>query len=261
MVIEKLHGLQATSISLNDRFTLLATTTPVVHAARVPRQRRRSTGLFSFGQHINNRNIIDQIAQRLGQQSKRDAVRQRLGIPALRRFGSESSLPGLWRSNSISNMSMRSVQARAPWRQSNGNLRSASFSNLSQGNWRGRGFRRRGGRMGLMRGRMRSRGGRQQIVGKMRGQSRGQRRTMRGQNGQNVQNGRGRGRGQNKRGATPGRGRGVGRGGGSGGASNQNKQTVTKEELDLQLDQYMASTKTALDKELDAYMKNAMEME
>lgn len=68
MVIEKLYGLQATSISLNDRFTILATAAPVV---RVARQRRRSTGLFSFGQQINNGDLIDQIAERLGQQSKR----------------------------------------------------------------------------------------------------------------------------------------------------------------------------------------------
>ncbi|XP_023954001.2 chromatin target of PRMT1 protein [Bicyclus anynana] len=248
MVIEKLHGLQATKISLNERFTLLATA-PLrqAQAARVPRQRRRSTGLFSFGQQINSRNLIDQIAQRLGQQSKRDAVRQRLGIPALRRFGSESSLPGLRRSRSFSNMSMRSVQSRDSWRQSNGNLsRSASFGNLSQGTWRGRGFRRRGGRMGLMRGRMRARGGKQQIVGKMRGQGRGQsrgRQMTRGQNGR----GRGRGRGQGNT--------------GRGGATTPNKPLVTKEELDLQLDQYMASTKTALDRELDEYMKNTMEME
>ncbi|XP_045779399.1 chromatin target of PRMT1 protein-like [Maniola jurtina] len=257
MVIEKLHGLQATGISLNDRFTMFAATAPI---ARVPRQRRRSTGLFSFGQQINNRDIIDQIAQRLGQQSKRDAVRQRLGIPALRRYGSASSLPGLRRSNSFSNLSERSVQSRTSWRQNNGNLiRSASFSSLSAGVWRGRGFRRRGGRMGLMRGRMRARGGRQQMVGRMRGrgreQARGQQRMLRGQIGQN---GRGRARGQNMRGAARGRGRGVGRGGG---ITRQQNPVPTKEELDLQLDQYMASTKHALDKELDTYMKNAMEME
>jgi hypothetical protein len=33
----------------------------------------------------------------------------------------------------------------------------------------------------------------------------------------------------------------------------------SKEELDLQLDQYMASTKSHLDKELDSYMNQAQE--
>lgn len=41
----------------------------------------------------------------------------------------------------------------------------------------------------------------------------------------------------------------------------QQKPTVTKEELDRQLDQYMASSKAALDLEIENYMKNAMEME
>ena len=45
------------------------------------------------------------------------------------------------------------------------------------------------------------------------------------------------------------------------GIERQQKAVPTKEELDLQLDQYMASTKTALDKELECYMKNAMDME
>lgn len=39
------------------------------------------------------------------------------------------------------------------------------------------------------------------------------------------------------------------------------KKVPTKEELDAQLDQYMASTKSVLDKELDMYMKNAMEID
>ncbi|CAH0731300.1 unnamed protein product, partial [Brenthis ino] len=246
MVIEKVHGLQATSLSLNDRFTLLASTVPMT---RVTRPRRRSSGFFSQGQNINNRALIDQIAQHFGQHARKQAVRQRLGIPGLRRFGSEGSLAGLRRSNSFSNLSQSNVKKRTSWRQSNGNLsRSASFNNVSQGVWRGRGFRRRGGRMGLVRGRMRGRnvGGRQQIVGRLRGQQRGKRRIM-GQ-GQAV-------RGPRGRGGMRGRGRG------RGGITRQQKNVPTKEELDLQLDQYMASTKTALDKELDSYMKNAMDME
>ncbi|CAH2095571.1 unnamed protein product [Euphydryas editha] len=243
MVIEKVHGLQATNITLNDRFTILASAAPV---ARIMKPRRRSSGLFSMNQNMNNRVLLNQIGNRFGQQAKRQAVQQRLGIPGLRRFGSESSLIGLQRSNSFSNLSQSSIKKRVAWRQSNGNLnRSASFSNLSQGVWRGRGFRRRGGRMGVMRGRIRGRGrmGWQQPAMRPRGQF-VKRRGV-------PQRGRG-GRGT-------GRGRGRGRGGG--GITRQQKVVPTKEELDLQLDQYMASTKSALDKELDTYMKNAMDLE
>ncbi|XP_037077570.1 chromatin target of PRMT1 protein-like [Pollicipes pollicipes] len=56
---------------------------------------------------------------------------------------------------------------------------------------------------------------------------------------------RGRGRG---RGGARGRGRGRGRGA---------VHKMTREELDQQLDSYMASTKGHLDAELDAYMKEA----
>lgn len=68
MVIEKVHGLQATNISLNDRFTLLASTAPMT---RVTRPRRRSSGFFSQGQNINNRALIDQIAQHFGQHARK----------------------------------------------------------------------------------------------------------------------------------------------------------------------------------------------
>lgn len=260
MVIEKVHGLQATSITLNDRFTILASAAPI---ARVMKPRRRPSGLFSLNQNINDRVLLDQIANRLGQ-AKRQAVRQRLGIPGLRRFGSESSLVGLQRSNSFSNLSQSSVKKRVGWRQSNGNLnRSASFSNLSQGVWRGRGFRRRGGRMGVMRGRIRGRGrvGWQQGAVRPRGQRVKQRGVpQRGRGGRGAVRGTGIGSG---RGTGRGTGRGAGRGRGRGGVgvTRQQKEVPTKEELDLQLDLYMASTKSALDKELDNYMKNAMELE
>ncbi|XP_046972097.1 chromatin target of PRMT1 protein-like [Vanessa cardui] len=225
MVIEKVHGLQATRISLNDRFTILASAATVAH---VMKPRRRPSGLFSLNHNVNNRVLMDQIAYRLGQQSRKQAVKQRLGMPGLRRFGSESSLIGLQRSNSFNNLNQNSIKNRVAWRQSNMNLnRSASFSNLSQGFWRGRGFRRRGGRMGVMRGRMRGRGGRAGRPGRS--------------------------------GVT--RSKTVNRGRGRGGVTRQQKTVPTKEELDLQLDQYMASTKSALDKELDTYMKNAMDLE
>jgi hypothetical protein len=49
----------------------------------------------------------------------------------------------------------------------------------------------------------------------------------------------------------------AGRGRGSRG--RQMQAVPSKEELDLQLDQYMASTKSHLDKELDSYMNQAQE--
>lgn len=68
MVIEKVHGLQATSISLNDRFTILASTAPI---GRVIKQRRRTSGLFAHDRNINNRALIEQIAQHFGQNAKK----------------------------------------------------------------------------------------------------------------------------------------------------------------------------------------------
>ncbi|KAM3958909.1 uncharacterized protein ACR2FA_007085 [Aphomia sociella] len=226
MVIEKVHGLQATSMSLNDRFTMLSSVAPV----RVPmRQRRRPNMGSYFGQNLNfkNRTLIEQIARRLEQRAKRQALRQRLGIPGLRRFGSESNLPGLRRSNSFGNLSQaQSIKNRVSWRQSNGNLsRSASFSNLSAGVWGG--FRRRGVQRAL---RGRFRGGRQGAPRRPAPRARA------------APRGRARGRGGILRNQEP-------------------KSVPTKEELDEQLDQYMAGTKSALDKELDTYMKNAMDLE
>jgi len=50
------------------------------------------------------------------------------------------------------------------------------------------------------------------------------------------------------------------RGGNSRGSrGRQTRNVPSKEELDLQLDQYMASTKSHLDKELDSYMNQAQD--
>ncbi|KAG7309474.1 hypothetical protein JYU34_005442 [Plutella xylostella] len=46
------------------------------------------------------------------------------------------------------------------------------------------------------------------------------------------------------------------------GINRQDQRPVpSREELDNQLDEYMASSKSALDRDLDAYMKSAMEMD
>lgn len=51
-----------------------------------------------------------------------------------------------------------------------------------------------------------------------------------------------------------------GRGGrGRGRGMNINGDNLTKEELDSQLDQYMANTRVHLDKELDSYMNQGDE--
>ncbi|XP_063381845.1 chromatin target of PRMT1 protein-like [Cydia fagiglandana] len=257
MVIDQVHGLQATCMSLNERFTLFAAA-PAPARPRTPRRRPSTGGFYSDNM---NRNLIEQIARRLELQAKRQALRQRLGIGAggLRRFGSESSLAGLRRSNSFGDLSQRGVKSRISWRQSNGNLnRSASFGNLSGGAWRGRGLR------GLRR-----RAGARVLRGRLRGGmnfGRINRIGSRPLRGRGVARGAGRGAAGGRRGAAGGGGggftRGAARGRGRGGISRQTPKPVpTKEELDLQLDQYMACTKSALDKELEVYMKNAMELE
>ncbi|KAI8437292.1 hypothetical protein MSG28_011664 [Choristoneura fumiferana] len=243
MVIEKVHGLQATSMSLNDRFTMLGSAPPP--RPRMPRRRPSVGSLFNQNIKLNqNQDLIEQLARRLEQQARRQSLRQRLGVGpgALRRFGSESSLPGRLRSNSIGSLNQRGIKSRISWRQSHGNLsRAASFGNLSQGTWRGRtlrGFRRRGANRAL-RGRLRG------------GVNFG--RVNRASNAA----ARGRSAGKTARGAARGRGRGRG-----GVVRNQAPKPVpTKEELDHQLDLYMAGTKSALDAELDTYMKNAMDTE
>ncbi|KAL0818688.1 hypothetical protein ABMA28_008034 [Loxostege sticticalis] len=240
MVIEKVHGLQATGMSLNDRFTLLAAAAPD-HVAARPRRRPSVNSYFNQNLNFKKQNLVDHIARRLEFEAKRQALRQRLG--ALRRFGSESSLPGLRRSNSFGNLSQGSVKQRVAWRR-NGNLRATSFENVSQA-WRG--FRRRGGGARALRGRLfRGRGGRGvrrgTPIGRLARAPQRTRRPLRGRVRAQVARGRGRGRGGILRNQTP-------------------KPVPTKEELDDQLDQYMAGSRAALDKELDTYMKNAMELE
>ncbi|XP_013191030.1 chromatin target of PRMT1 protein [Amyelois transitella] len=234
MLIEKVHGLQATSMSLNDRFTLLASAAPDRTIRQQPRRRLSTGSVYNQNFNARNRQLIEQIARSLEWQRKRQALRQRIGQAGrLQRFGSESSLPGLRRSNSYGNLSQnfQSVKSRLSWRQSNGNLsRSASYGNLNQNRWRGpmRGFRRRGGGQRALRGRFWGARGGRNSSGRVRRAPRG--------------------------GAARGRGNGIVR-------SQTPKPVPSKEELDAQLDQYMAGSKSALDKELEEYMKSAMELD
>ncbi|KAK3919502.1 Chromatin target of PRMT1 protein [Frankliniella fusca] len=106
------------------------------------------------------------------------------------------------------------------------------------------------------------RGGRGQVQGQRRGQfiqqQRGQQRGGRG----TFRRGNQAVRGQGVRGGAAGpvaRGRGRGRGGRGRGRGGR-QAPPSREELDKQLDQYMASTKSTLDKELDSYMNQGNEM-
>lgn len=248
MVIEKVHGLRATNISMHDRFTMLARNEALKIAIRQQQeQRRNSMGSFTQNLNYSSRLTGQQFNRRWNMQAKR-AVTQRLGTPqtGLRKFGSEGNLPRLQRASSLGNLSQSSVKNRVSWRQPNGHLnRSASFSNLSSATWRS--FRRRGGGQRKLRGRFRGRG-----RGNVNVTSRYTRATF-GKQQQQQQNQRPRqqvtwrvwGGPRGKKGIT----------------RKDEKPQVTKEDLDRQLDQYMAGTKAALDLELDNYMKNVMEIE
>ncbi|XP_022123043.2 chromatin target of PRMT1 protein [Pieris rapae] len=234
-MIEKVFGINATSVTLNTRFTLLAETIP----SRVmkPRKRLVSHQVPNISYNQRSQKLPQQIAYHL-QQSSRQRVKQRLG---LRRYRGPSSLPGLRRVNSTGNIN-QGVKTRLVWTYADSNLRWASPFNNSFGMWRGSGIKLRNAHMRLVRGGGRGRGGRQQ-VGRLRVNEAPQQTRARGARG-------GRARGQ-----TRGRGRGRGRG------ATTAKKVPTKEELDTQLEHYMANSQWALDKQLDDYMKDAMKEE
>ncbi|GBP80136.1 hypothetical protein EVAR_56005_1 [Eumeta japonica] len=255
MVIEEIYGINATNISLNERFTIL-------QSAGVGTPRWKQSNVSINQSSPRNKKLLEQAARRFEALAKRRALRERLGVPwrrgQLRRFGSESNLTNMFRSSSYNNMNQVGVKDRL-WLGSNGNLsRSSSFGNLAQTAWRARRAPRR---RGIGRGRIRGMGrGRVARVAQRPARARS---VTRGRG--SVARGRGsalRGRGRGTRPQVSQRGRGRGRGGILRNNSNNNKKEIpTKEELDEQLEQYMACTKSALDKDLDSYMKNAMEFE
>lgn len=73
MVIEKVHGLQATSVSLNDRFTMLTAAAPDRFVPR-PRRRPSVNSYFNQNMNYNNRNFVHQIARRLEMEVKKVCV-------------------------------------------------------------------------------------------------------------------------------------------------------------------------------------------
>ncbi|CAF4881171.1 unnamed protein product [Pieris macdunnoughi] len=234
-MIEKVFGINATSVTLNTRFTLLAEILP----SRVMRPRKRlvSHPVPNISYNLRSQKLPQQIAYHL-QQSSRQRVKQRLG---LRRYRSASSLPGLRRANSTGNIN-QGVKTRLAWTNADSNLRWAAPFHNTSGMRRGSGIRLRNARIRLVRGGVRGRGGRQQM-GQLRVSAPPQQRRARGARG-------GRARGQ-----TRGRGRGRGRG------ATTAKKVPTKEELDTQLEHYMANSQWALDKQLDDYMKDAVKEE
>ncbi|XP_072933099.1 uncharacterized protein [Epargyreus clarus] len=267
MVIEKVHGLQSTGITLSERFAIMT----AEHIARVAKVRRRPVANYQ-NVGIRKWNPSNQTLRMFQLTPRQQPVKQRLGMPGLRRFGSDGNLPGLQRSNSFG--SLGQFRNRIPWRQSNGNLsRAGSVSNLSQASWHGRGgFVRRGGRIGPLRGRMRGRGRQQQVGWPRAGRPQGGR-LQRPQRGAVRGRGRGRGRAnnqQNNNQQTGNQQTGNQQTGNQGnrnqtnnqGNRNQQVKTVpTKEELDAQLDEYMATSQLALDKQLEEYMLKGALME
>lgn len=80
MVIEKVHGLHATGMSLNDRFSMLASAAP---DRVLQRKRRASVGsLISQNYNYSNR-LIEQVARRLEMQAKRVTIRLNMFIMPL----------------------------------------------------------------------------------------------------------------------------------------------------------------------------------
>ncbi|XP_013173173.1 PREDICTED: chromatin target of PRMT1 protein-like [Papilio xuthus] len=242
MFIEKVYGLHATNISLNDRFSMLAVVPERLIRTRNPQPRRNIGNILNQNLSFNDGDLIEQIARKI-QQAKRQAIKQRLRLNIQRQqFGRENNLPTLRRANSFSSLNQnQNIKNRVFWQQSNNNLsNSASFNNLPQGNMYGQVLQRRGGTIGTPRTRLRG-GGMQFGRGMGLTANKPQIRTQ-----ARKQNGRRRMRGRGRDSVT---------------RNQVNEKVPTKEELDAQLDQYMSNTKSALDRDLDVYMKNAMEME
>ncbi|CAJ1083691.1 chromatin target of PRMT1a isoform X1 [Xyrichtys novacula] len=222
-----------TKVSLNERFTnMLKNKQPTAVSIRATMQQQHLASARNrrLAQQMENRpsvqaalNHKQSLKQRLGKSN----IQARLGRPvgALMRGGPAGGRGGM------RGMTRGGLRGRAR----GGAMRGALSLRGQCGPMRGRGS---AGRMGMRRG-GRQRGGPPGRGGAMpKGAPRG-----------GVARGRGGLRGRGGFAGRGGRGRGRGRG--------LSRPTVTREQLDNQLDAYMSKTKGHLDAELDAYMAQA----
>eukprot|EP00064_Thunnus_orientalis_P013686 superscaffoldBa00002268_g13726 len=212
-----------TKVSLNERFTnMLKNKQPTAVSIRATMQQQHLAS-------ARNRRLAQQMENRPSVQAAlnhKQSLKQRLGKSNIQaRLG-------------------RPVGALMRGGAAGGR---GGMRGMTRGGLRGR------GRGGLMRGALSLRGKRVSTGGPMRGRGSAGRLAMR--------------RGGRHRGGAPGRGgalsRGAARGGiarggrGRGRGRGVGRPTVTREQLDNQLDAYMSKTKGHLDAELDAYMAQA----
>ncbi|XP_039623591.1 chromatin target of PRMT1a isoform X1 [Polypterus senegalus] len=227
-----------TKMSLNERFTNMLKNKqpmPVNIRATMQQQHMASARNRRLAQQMENRPSVQaalKLKQSLKQRLGKSNIQARLGRP----------LGGL----------LRGVPG-------NRGIPIGALRGMS------RGLRGRGGRGGPIRGALSLRGPGRGRGGMLRlGLRRGmrQRGGMMGRGGPMMGRGSGgltRGMGGRGRGGMPIRGRGgyIGRGRGRGRGRGATRPTITREQLDNQLDAYMSKTKGHLDAELDAYMAQA----
>ncbi|NWU93212.1 CHTOP protein, partial [Upupa epops] len=217
-----------TKMSLNERFTnMLKNKQPMpvnIRATMQQQQQLASARNRRLAQQMENRPSV-QAALKLKQKS----LKQRLGKSNIQaRLGRPA---GSLTRGAMGGRGLSMAQRGLP----RGAMRGGRGARaLLRGGVALRGLYRR--QMGLRRGSIRGRGGP------------GRGGLGRGAMGRGGLGGRGRGMASRGRGGFGGRGRGRGRGRGSA------RPTLTKEQLDNQLDAYMSKTKGHLDAELDAYM-------
>ncbi|XP_077294240.1 uncharacterized protein LOC143916859 [Arctopsyche grandis] len=274
MVINNIYVTNATKMSLSDRFTILQSVRPVT----VPQRHHRQP-------HVNDSERSRRLLERLALKPIAEAATSFQMLPIKQRIGVINKMNpqrrgNLWGLNKRSQQNMRRMtllrrtntftnvrKTRQIRKQKRSNFvgnmsRSQSSGNLNQEANQNRNFKRGSGTRG--RGQTRqpnintapSPVNNPTIVTSVRGRGTRRRGVFRGQNGGqtlnesnlNNDNSAGRGRGRNQK-------RGINR------SWFAQKAAPTKDELDKQLDLYMAGTRTHLDKELDMYMSSAMDVE
>lgn len=238
-----------TRMSLNDRFS---TITPSIQNIRANVQAEHQVSAA-------NRRLAQQLANRPGVQMSGPGLYQQ-GPRGARRgnFQQQNMQQNMQQSN-------RNLQQRLGQPNSAGNVKNRLTLPARGRGGRGRGNAFQAGgdnQMNQQQQQQRGRGGYNFRGQQTRGAGRGRGGIQRGRGGANTRvmtqnNSYTRGA---ARGGTQGRGRGMQRGGrggrGRGRGGNFNTQ-VSQGDLDNQLDEYMAKTKSSLDSELDTYMSEA----